>query len=147
MNPEITGHYAILTSMLAPAILMTAAGSMLMSANNRLARVVDRLRILLKDWNENSRNHPALEVQIYRHRERSRFILRAILFLYCAMGFFIATSLALAADALLGSRYPALPTGFGVIGMLFMMGSSIYLGREVYASVKSFEAEIEQETR
>ena len=36
-------HYAILTSMLAPALLMAATASLLVSANNRLARVVDRL--------------------------------------------------------------------------------------------------------
>lgn len=147
MSTDITSHYTILTAMLAPAILMTAVGSMLMSANNRLARVVDRLRILLKEWNATSRNHPVLEGQIRRHRVRSRFILRAILFLYCAMACFIATGLALAADAVFGSRYPVLPTGLGVTGMLFMLGASTYLGREVYASVNSFEAEIEAETR
>ena len=39
--PDVTslGHYAILTSMLAPALLMAATGSLLVSANARLARV------------------------------------------------------------------------------------------------------------
>ena len=40
-------HYRILTSMLAPALLMAATGSLLVSANARLARVVDRLRAII----------------------------------------------------------------------------------------------------
>ena len=42
-------HYQILTAMLAPALFMTATSSLIMSANNRLARIVDRLRHLLDE--------------------------------------------------------------------------------------------------
>lgn len=108
---------------------------------------MDRLRILLKKWNENARNHPSLENQILRHRRRSNFLLRACLFLYCALGCFIVTSLALAVDAFSGNRISLLPTAFGLTGMLFLFGAAFYLGREVWASVKSFEAEIEEEMR
>ena len=48
-------HYAILTAMLAPALLMAATASLLVSANNRLARVVDRLRALIVAWFEEAR--------------------------------------------------------------------------------------------
>ena len=147
MTHGIGSHYSILTAMLAPALLMAATGSLLLSANNRLARVVDRLRILLKKWNENARKHPSLENQILRHRRRSNFLLRACLFLYCALGCFIVTSLALAMDAFSGNRISLLPTAFGLTGMLFLFGAAFYLGREVWASVKSFEAEIEEEMR
>lgn len=147
MNTEITGHYAILTAMLAPALLMAATGSLLLSANNRLARVVDRLRILLFKWNEQERNQPSLEQQIQRHRRRCNFLLRACLLLYCGLGAFIITSLALAVDAFSGNRITLLPTLFGVVGMLFLFTAAFYLGREVWASVKSFEAEIEHEMR
>lgn len=147
MTPGIGSHYSILTAMLAPALLMAATGSLLLSANNRLARVVDRLRILLKKWNENARKHASLENQILRHRRRSNFLLRACLFLYCALGCFIVTSLALAVDAFSGNRISLLPTAFGLTGMLFLFGAAFYLGREVWASVKSFEAEIEEEMR
>lgn len=45
-------HYATLAAMLAPAFFLTATASLLMSANNRLARVVDRLRSVLKELAE-----------------------------------------------------------------------------------------------
>lgn len=145
MTPAIDSHYAVLTAMLAPALLMAATGSLLLSANNRLARVVDRLRILLKLWNAGERGHAALENQILRHRRRSNFLLRACLFLYCALGSFIGTSLALAMDALSGQRIPLLPTVMGLLGMAFLLGAAFYLGREVLAAVRSFEAEIRDE--
>lgn len=145
MMPAIDSHYAVLTAMLAPALLMAATGSLLLSANNRLARVVDRLRILLKLWNAGERGHAALENQILRHRRRSNFLLRACLFLYCALGSFIGTSLALAVDALSGQRIPLLPTVMGLLGMGFLLGAAFYLGREVLAAVRSFEAEIRDE--
>ena len=145
MTPAIDSHYAVLTAMLAPALLMAATGSLLLSANNRLARVVDRLRILLKLWNAGERGHAALENQILRHRRRSNFLLRACLFLYCALGSFIGTSLALAVDALSGQRISLLPTVMGLLGMAFLLGAAFYLGREVLAAVRSFEAEIRDE--
>lgn len=147
MTADINSQYTILTAMLAPALLMAATGSLLLSANNRLARVVDRLRILLLKWNENARNQPALEQQIQRHRKRSKFLLRACLLLYCGLGAFILTSLALAVDAFSGNQITLLPTAFGLVGMLFLFAAAFYLGREVWASVNSFEAEIEHEMR
>jgi hypothetical protein len=147
MTPDINSNYSILTAMLAPALLMAATGSLLLSANNRLARVVDRLRILMKKWHESANNPPGLENQIQRHRRRSNSLLRACLFLYCALGSFIGTSLALAIDALTGNRIPLLPTLLGLLGMVFLLGAAFNLGREVWAAVKSFEAEIQEEMR
>ena len=62
MTPGISDHYTILTAILAPALLMAATGSLLLSANNRLARVVDRLRILLRKWNENDSRCTSINV-------------------------------------------------------------------------------------
>ena len=80
MNPfENIDHYRILTSMLAPALLMAATGSLLISANNRLARVVDRLRaiITLLDACDEERQRAEIEDQIARHRRRAQLVLRA----------------------------------------------------------------------
>jgi len=137
-------HYNILTALLAPAILMAATGSLLLSANNRLARVVDRLRVLLANWKLGARDQPEREQQILRHRKRSNYLLRACLYLYCALGSFIATSLALAINELSGEKLSILPTIIGLVGMCFLLGAVFYLGREVSAAVKSFEEEIRE---
>ncbi len=38
-----------------------------------------------------------------------------------------------------------LPTIMGIIGMCFLLGAVFYLGREVFAAVKSFDDEIKEE--
>ena len=48
-NSDQYTHYATLTAMLAPAFFLTATASLLLSANNRLARIIDRARSLLKE--------------------------------------------------------------------------------------------------
>lgn len=147
MTPqEAMGHYQILTSMLAPALLMAATGSLLVSANNRLARVVDRLRSLVATWHVTAQQRRAgLEQQIARHRRRSRYVLHACLMLYCAVGAFVGTSLALAVDAYSGFRVALLPTILAVVGVLCLLAASVYLGLEVSLAVRSFDQELDLE--
>ena len=100
-NPAFA-HYAILTAMLAPAFFLTATASLLMSANQRLARVIDRLRTVLKELEETSdpEYRSVLERRIEIQRLRSRLVLRGSQLLYAAISFFVGTSLSVAADAI-----------------------------------------------
>lgn len=140
-----TDHYRILTSMLAPALLMAATGSLLVSANNRLSRVVDRLRAVIAIWKlDPSEDRTELDAQIARHRRRARLVLRACLLLYFALAAFVGTSLGLAMDALFTNiRLWGLPTALAVLGVLFLLAASACLGREVSLSVRSFDEEID----
>ena len=139
------GHYAILTAMLAPALLMAATASLLVSANARLARVVDRLRALIVAWEQDAPDRAERDDQIRRHRERAHLVLRACRLLYGALAGFVCTSLALAMDAVLGFRLGAVPTGTAVVGVLFLLAASFAMWREVSLSVRSFDAELDQE--
>lgn len=139
------GHYAILTAMLAPALLMTATGSLLSSANARLARVVDRLRIVIEEWRHTAPDDPARERRVHRHRRRAHLVLRACQMLYLALGCFVGTSLTLAVDAFLRYRIDVLPTALAVLGVAFLLGASLLLGIEVSLSVRSFDEELDQE--
>ena len=138
-------HHAILGARLAPALLMAATGSLLVSANARLARVVDRLRGLIVAWEQDSPDREERDSQIGRHRHRAALVLRACWMLYAALGCFVVTSLGLAADALLGFRLGGVPTVVAVIGMLCLLAASLAMGREVSLSVKSFDEELDQE--
>ena len=139
-------HYRILSSMLAPALLMAATGSLLISANNRLARVVDRLRSLLGQWEAATEAHRgALAAQIARHRVRAAHVLRACVMLYVSLGCFVGTSLALAVDAYAGFRLGGVPTGLAVAGVLGLLAASLFLGLEVTLAVRSFDAELDLE--
>ena len=139
------GHYAILTAMLAPALLMAATASLLVSANARLARVVDRLRALIVAWEQDAPDRAEREDQIRRHRQRAQLVLSACRLLYGALAGFVGTSLSLAIDAYMGFRLGALPTAMAVIGVLFLLAASFAMWREVSLSVKSFDLELDQE--
>jgi hypothetical protein len=131
--------------MLAPALLMAATGSLLVSANARLARVVDRLRALIVAWEETAPDRAERDLQIRRHRQRAQLVLRACQVLYAALGAFVGTSLALAVDAFFGFRLGVLPTFLAIVGVSFLLLASLALGSEVSLSVRSFDEELDQE--
>ena len=139
------GHYEILTAMLAPALLMAATASLLVSANNRLARVVDRLRALIVAWEHDAPDRAERDLQIARHRRRAQLVLRACQMLYAALGGFVGTSLALAVDAFLGFRLGVVPTALAVVGVSFLLLASLAMWGEVSLSVRSFDEELDQE--
>ena len=143
--PTALSHYAILTAMLAPALLMAATASLLVSANARLARVVDRLRSLIVAWAHDAPDRAERDDQIARHRARAQLVLRACQMLYAALASFVGTSLALAGDAFLGFRLGLVPTATAILGALFLLGASFAMWREVSLSVRSFDLELDQE--
>lgn len=145
IDPTGSGHYGILTAMLAPALLMAATGSLLVSANSRLARVVDRLRSLIQAWEEEAPDRQERDTQIARHRQRAHLVLRACQLLYAALGAFVGTSLALALDAFVGFRLGVAPTALAILGTSLLLGASIVMGLEVSLSVRSFGEELDQE--
>lgn len=141
------GHYTILLAMLAPALFMTATASLLQSANNRLARVVDRLRTMMRESEEAGAAMPERQVayaeQIKRQRLRSRLILRACRLLYLALAAFVCTSLAVAADSLLGHFVVQLPTVLAMTGVILVLTACLYLSREAGLAVKALGMELD----
>lgn len=138
-------NQTIISAMLAPALLMAATGSLLVSANARLARVVDRLRTLIVAWEQDAPDRSERDSQITRHRRRAALVLRACWMLYAALGCFVGTSLALAFDALLGFQLGTVATVLAILGMLCLLSASLAMGREVSLSVRSFDEELDQE--
>lgn len=139
-------HYAILTAMLAPAFFLTATASLLMSANSRLARVVDRLRSLLRELESvesDGTQRDLLDRRIVKQRQRTQLILRGSQLLYVAISCFVATSLFVAIDGFLGHRLGVLPTLFAVLGVLAMFTASLYLSRESTLAVQALNEEMD----
>lgn len=145
-NEAAYAHYVILTSMLAPAFFLTATASLLMSANNRLARVVDRLRGLLLELEAagDDEDRLVLDQRIILQRRRSQLILRGSQLLYIAISCFVATSLCVAVDAFVGYRLELLPTAFAVLGVLAMFAASLFLSRESTIAVQTLNDEMDR---
>ncbi len=92
---DSANNHAVLAAMLAPAFFLTATASLLLSANNRLARIIDRARTLLRELAdvEDQAERALYERRIALQRQRSLNILRAGQLLYAAISCFVGTSL------------------------------------------------------
>lgn len=143
---DTLAHPTVISAMLAPALLMAATGSLLISANARLARVVDRLRQLVLGEGEPDGEAPPLpenERQISEHRRRAALVLHACWMLYVALGCFVGTSLALAASVLAEARIGIAATVLALLGMACLLGAAVAMGREVSLAVRSLDTELD----
>ena len=141
-------HYAVVSAMITPAFFLTATASLLMAANGRLARVVDRMR---EDLAKMTAMPAGAERQKYEtrqvsvHRRRANLVLTALRLLYGSLSAFVGTSLAIALDSFAGYRFDVLPTVLAVLGVLLMFTASVCLGREARLALKMLDREFEEQ--
>jgi hypothetical protein len=144
--------YQTLSGMLAPALFMTATGSLLITANNRLARVMDRLRVLvdmldrlgqrtlIADFPEE--REEKLLADVARSNVRGARLLRAIGRLYLAFACFVGTSLMLAVDSLTDHALAAVPTGLAVVGVSLLLFACLNLFLEARSGLATLDKEV-----
>ena len=144
-NADQYTHYATLTAMLAPAFFLTATASLLLSANNRLARIIDRARTLLRELVnvQDPVERDLYERRIALQRMRSLLILRVGQLLYAAISCFVGTSLTVAVDAFTGHRLGTLPVWLASIGVLALFAASLLLARESTLAVTAINEEMD----
>jgi hypothetical protein len=140
-------HYAVVSAMITPAFFLTATSSLLVSSNNRLARVVDRMRVQIAELQHTieAAERQRLEGRILLHRKRARLVLLSLQMLYGAISAFVGTSLAIAVDQFSHYRLVGVPTAFALLGVLLVLVASINLGREARLSVSMLDADISLE--
>jgi hypothetical protein len=88
--------FAVLTAVVAPAILTNASSVLCLGTGNRLARVVDRTRILAAEMASLDPRGAEAQVrsrQIERLQARARLLLRALRIFYATLGGFAAAAL------------------------------------------------------
>jgi hypothetical protein len=99
--------FAALTIVVAPAVLTNASSVLCLGTGNRIARVVDRTRVLNAELAglgpDDPRREPYLQ-QLARLRVRGHLLLRALRFLYSSIGAFAAAALVSIVGALLAER-------------------------------------------
>jgi hypothetical protein len=144
--------YATLSAMITPALFMTSNGSLIISTSNRMARIVDRIRVHNEandklgrdpgdlDFVAERRAH--LRDQVSRLMRRSGFIRLALVQLYLSFGMFLGTSLTLAFDVWTGHRALGLPTAAAVVGVCLMLAACVSLVREALEALRSNRLEI-----
>ncbi|MCD9016605.1 DUF2721 domain-containing protein [Parachryseolinea silvisoli] len=134
---ETNGALGILTSMITPAVLIMASGSLIMTTSQRLSRVIERVRKTSQEFMQIEKSHDPesaneakrriLYTLLEKSARRSKLLTRAMTFLYLSLGLFVTTSLAIGVVAITHLRYTWIPTALGMIGASFLFCASAIL--------------------
>jgi len=118
----------VLSAMITPAVLISAAGTLVLSTSNRLSRVVDRIRTFAAEAETAQKAYTAnlISAQLYeakRHRiadqiewlsKRLMLLRSAMTALYAAIGLLVTTSIAVGVASLFQWRYGWIPVVLGL---------------------------------
>jgi hypothetical protein len=134
---EINPNLGILSSMITPAVLIMASGSLIMTTSQRLSRVIERVRKISLEFMQIEKSHDKesaneakrriLYTLLKKSARRSKLLTRAMTFLYLSLGVFVATSLAIGIVAITHLRFTWIPTALGLLGAVFLFCSSAIL--------------------
>lgn len=153
MSLEIT----VLTTMITPAVLISACGALILSTSVRLGRVVDRVRALSDRFEELAQKQPA-DVVLYEQRleltftqldwltSRARHLQRAMTAFYIALGLFVATTVTIGFVGItgpVGGQFRWVPVALGMIGAGLLFVGTVLLGFEATLALRSIHSEMD----
>ena len=142
---------SLLSAMITPALLISACGTLIFSTSARLARIVDRVRMLARQVEElcerpeedpEREQMAEIERQLATSAERTRLVQGSLTSFYVALGLFVATTVSIGATRLLGLA-EWLPAALGVAGTLVLFWGSVLLIRETRLALGSVRREME----
>lgn len=153
MSPEL----AVLTSMITPAVLISACAALILSTSVRLGRVVDRVRALSDRFEEMTSKQPE-HVDLLTERleltftqldwltSRARHLQRAMTTFYLSLGLFVATSVAIGFVGFTGlseNPFRWVPVILGMVGAALLFIGTLLLGFEATLALRSIHAEMD----
>ena len=151
--PTLGSTLGVLSAMITPAALILATSSLILTTTNRLTRVVDRVRTMLPEFEEQARSEyhdekteerrKMLFGQLDRATFRARMIQKAITRLYLALSVFLATSVSLGVIAFGEFDAAWIPLSLGVIGVGLLFSASVLLIFESRLALASTYAEMD----
>jgi hypothetical protein len=144
--------FAVLTAVVAPAILTNACTVLSLGTGNRVARVVDRRRMVdetLASLPEGSPERGMRLAELERLRHRSRLLLKALRLLYAALGGFAGSALiAVTGSAMAFYNQKVLFQALAAVGLIVgvasvaaLVAASVTLVSEVRLALDSIEVE------
>ncbi len=159
--PNITSIVEIIQLMLAPGIMISACGLLLLGMNNKYSLVVNRIRLLNeerrktihktteeKDFNyqENQRLQ-SISMQISRLVYRVGLVRNAVLCYTVAVALFVLTSLSIGFGFLLElTKLNTIVTVLFLLGMVSVLCGVIFAAYETYKGyeIVNFEVKIDE---
>ena len=149
----LSAALAVLTSMITPALLLSATGTFILSTSTRLGRCMDRVRALSLDMERLlNEEHPEtlqaerqnmMAAQVALQSKRAQLLQRCLRLLYIASGIFVATSVAIGGASIAFSNFSWVPLVLGITGACFLFYATVLLISETALSGASLNSEIE----
>jgi Protein of unknown function (DUF2721) len=144
--------FAVLTAIVAPAILTNASSVLALGTSNRLARVVDRTRVVaaeLAGYEPQSPDYQMWAVQLEPLRIRAQMLLKALRFFYAGLGLFAATALVSVGGSIVayyGQKFlfeaaAGLAVLTGASAVLGLASGCVLMVRETQLAVKTLAEE------
>jgi uncharacterized protein DUF2721 len=123
---------SVIAAMITPALLILASASLVASALVRMARIVDRARVLAAgtqdgSWVRLGATPDLLRVWLDRHATRARYAELSIALLYAAIVVFTATSLSIVLDREAGGALSWLPVVLAIGGTLLLLAGGTWM--------------------
>ncbi|MEO8481157.1 MAG: DUF2721 domain-containing protein [Acidobacteriota bacterium] len=146
--------FAALTIVVAPAVLTNASSVLCLGTGNRIARVVDRTRVLnaeLATLPLDDARRESLLKQLARLRVRGHLLLGALRFLYTSIGSFAAAALISIIGALIATRagdgtfhaFALLGLAVGTVGVMGLVVGCTMMVRETGLAVDFLSEELD----
>ena len=148
---SLSDAIAVLTSMITPALLISASGTFILSTSTRLTTVIDRVRAISEKFEgfvRNPENEPffleqreMLLEQMGRLSLRASLLQRGLTVLYVAAGLFIASSVAIGLVAIFRFTAAWIPVVLGVSGASLLFYGCMLLIVEARLAVSTLNSE------
>lgn len=114
--------FAVLTTVVAPAILTNACSVLALGTSNRIARVVDRVRFISERMMALAADDPECVYwngQLAGLRQRARYLFWALRLIYAALGAFASAALiAVLGSALTMAQIPVVFQASAIVGLV-----------------------------
>ncbi|HZS06862.1 MAG TPA: DUF2721 domain-containing protein [Blastocatellia bacterium] len=142
---------SLLSAMITPAVLISACGTLIFSTSTRLARIVDRVRDLSSQIEQECagavtdfprERRAEIERQLGIHARRSRLVQGSLTSFYVALGLFVAATVSIGIVAVVHA-VAWLPTVLGIAGTVVMFYGSMLLIAETRLALRSVSSEME----
>jgi len=143
-------HVDLITSAVAPIVIVSAAGLLFMGVQTKNLHLSDRIRTLMAEYRaltpkpaDEARRQQILQ-QVVLFNRRIRLSQRSLELLYIAIVCFVLTSLFLAAAPWVGRFFmPVGTAGVFVAGVVFLLLALLMEYREMHVGLKTIATELE----
>ncbi|MBZ5655304.1 MAG: DUF2721 domain-containing protein [Acidobacteriia bacterium] len=150
--------FAVLTAVVAPAILTNASSVLALGTSNRLARVVDRTRVVAAELaaiGPESPDYPLWLAQLEPLQVRVQLLVKALRLFYAGLGLFAASALVSVGGSIAiyyGQRFlfegaAALAVATGASAVLGLASGCVLMVRETQLAVRYLAEEARTRAR